>query len=294
MRFFIFFARRTRLLARLIIFLLTLCAAGGNRATAQLVGSLSITSNDLISHAGTPSPPGFSINYNSFGILPPATDAQHTFSIADGGASISAFADAQYGALHAIAVAAADNTQNNTASAQVQATFNDVVQVTSPTLPAGTPVALQLNIHLDYHVTGANQPKQTPPSALVMTDWKLYPTGINVVGTSDTFRFTASENLQATQPSTYSGIYHSAVGEQFAVSAVLAAQAQCGSSPGFTSGLATADALNTSAFTLISITPGAGYTTSSGVTYVPEPASLLSLCLGGLLLIRRRTHTNIL
>jgi hypothetical protein len=155
----------------------------------------------------------------------------------------------------------------STASAQGQ--WNDTITITSNTLASGTPVSFQATVTLHRTISGA-LPAQanasiTGPFGLSLIDSLSSPNATQSVST--VVNTTVGSSLSATSTMTLSA---GASGiAPFDLSASIMAE-------------------NTAVFSFVPITPGASYSTGSGVVFVPEPMSALMMVCGAVVLASKR------
>lgn len=172
-------------------------------------------------------------------------------------ASASSRAFAEIGSLHASAGFGASSDSAGPfvgANGFGQAWWGDTLTITSNTLAPGTPVMFQATIEFHRAITGSGL---GVVNALVSG-----PFGLSI---SDS-RATPNAQQSATT------VVHTTVGSQISIFSTLSVNASGSVAPGQASG-GSVDAFNTSTFTLTPITPGASYSTASGVLFVPEPST---------------------
>ncbi|HUO07718.1 MAG TPA: hypothetical protein VM008_05430 [Phycisphaerae bacterium] len=176
------------------------------------------------------------------------------------------------------------------AGGSATASMLDTITITSPTLPAGTPVDFHVSTTLHVNITSpAYGNADASTSVLFYKPGYSYTddTGNSYFGFID--RHFLGTNLSQDVEQT-SDILHTFVGDSFTVELDGSASATGDADASRPSGYALADAGNTAFFNLDPLTPGATYTTDSGLSYLspaPEPASLATLALAALPLLRR-------
>jgi hypothetical protein len=190
-------------------------------------------------------------------------------------ASGSSKAMAEIGSLHASASFGASSNSDGPfvgANGFGQAWWGDTLTITSDTLAPGTPVMFQATIDFHRVITGSGL---GVVNALVSG-----PFGLSI---SDS-RATPNAQQSATT------VVHTTVGSQINIFSTLSVGASGSVGPG-QGASGSVDAFNTSTFTFMPITPGASYSTASGVLFVPEPSTygLCAMALIGLLACRRGT-----
>ena len=214
-----------------------------------------------------------------------SNEVARNFTLPGGpGISMNFLVDTSTGSLHA--KTSGTTSFPGQAQGYTDSQFSDCLLVTSQTLPAGTPVQFQINVHLDYALTGTIPPN--PPAdtdAHVFTNWNFYPGSLNgVAGTSDAVSFSATETFgKPASPNAFSTIYNTSIGQLIGVEATLHTAVAA-----FNGAILSADASDAASFTFVPITPGAAYVTGNGVTYVPEPASLMGIGAAMVPFMRRR------
>jgi len=162
------------------------------------------------------------------------------------------------------------------ANASAQGQWNDTITITSDSLPNGTLVSFLATIVLHRTITGA------PPASASAS--VTGPFGLNLAD---------SLSSPNTAPSV-STIVQTTVGSVLSATSTLSLQAGASGIAPFNLSAAVM-AENTATFQFQPITPGASYSTASGVVFVPEPTSahlvlcgLVSICLFGLRKIKVR------
>lgn len=203
-----------------------------------------------------------------------ATDLSGGVSTLFYNASASSRASAAIGSLRASASFGASSEPSGPfvgANGFGQAWWGDRLTITSNTLAPGTPVMFQATIDFHRVITGGGL---GVVNALVSG-----PFGLSI---SDS-RATPNSQQSATT------VVHTTIGSQINVFSTLSVNASGSVAPGQSSS-GSGDAFNTSTFTFTPITPGASYSTASGVLFVPEPSTygLGAMALLALLGWRRR------
>lgn len=155
------------------------------------------------------------------------------------------------------------------ATAFAEAQWMDTITVQSATLSYGTPVTFLAGLTLDDipSLSGSGV-LQVPGSGLTA--------GLVVAGMSLSLQDSVANPLF---DQTATKVLNLSVGETFFVSASLTAAVGIEANPSITASI---DGIDTSNFFLTPLTPGATYSTASGMTYnpvsaVPEPSSILLL-----------------
>lgn len=189
-------------------------------------------------------------------------------------ATTTAYTLAELGALHGYANFSA-STPNAPAGAQGQGTadsWGDTITVISDSLPMGTPVLLQAT--LTYHglITETGDTSEITIQA-------------SASGPFGTYAYEDNHHLNPDQVSIGTGYGY--VGYPFLITSSLSfvAAGTAWQNAPVSGGI---DISNTATLTLISLDPEASYTTASGVSYVPEPATLTLAAIGILLAASRR------
>ena len=175
--------------------------------------------------------------------------------------SASANVLTEIGAVHgSAAFSASSNGPAGGANASAQGQWSDTITITSNTLASGTPVTFLATISLHRTISG------TPPASV--SAFVNGPFGLTLTDTL------ASPNAAQS----VSTIVNTTIGSVMSATSTLSLSAGAGAIAPFSlSGSVLAE--NTALFSFKPITPGASYTTASGVTFVPEPASAwLMLC----------------
>jgi len=181
----------------------------------------------------------------------------------------------EIGAVHgSVDVHASSQGPAGGGNASAQGQWSDTITITSNTLPNGTLVSFLATVVLHRTITGTVTPAGAHASASVTG-----PFGLNLTDT-----------LSSPNPSqSVSTIVQTTVGSTLSATSTLTLSADASGIAPFNL-FATVMAENTATFQFQPITPGASYTTASGVTFVPEPSSFVLAALGliGLVVWRRR------
>lgn len=161
----------------------------------------------------------------------------------------------ELGAVHGFATVDAQSTgPAGGANATSQGQWSDTITVTSNTLAANTPVQLLATIILHRTITGAGGTASAEVTG---------PFGLHLL-----------DSLSAPNPApSVSLILNSFVGQSITATSTLTISLGASGIAPFGKSAAV-HAENTAVFHLEPITAGASYTTASGITYVPEPASI--------------------
>jgi hypothetical protein len=168
----------------------------------------------------------------------------------------------EIGQVHGSATIAVSSTgPAGGANATAQGQWSDTITITSDTLQSGTPVSFLATILLHRTITGAPPATASAfvngPFGLSLTDSLASPNATESVST----------------------IISTTIGQVLTATSTLTLSAGGGGiAPFGMSGSAFAE--NTAVFHLVPITPGASYSTASGVTFVPEPASVWGMLSG--------------
>lgn len=181
------------------------------------------------------------------------------------------------GAVHgSVDVHASSNGPAGGGTASAQGQWNDTITITSNTLPSGTPVDFLATIHLHRAISGTLLPGASASA--------------NVTGP---FGLSLIDSLSSPNPAqSVSTIVHTTIGSVLSATSTLSLNAGASGIAPFTL-FGTVMAENTATFELQPITPGASYTTASGVTFVPEPTGCVLAILGALgLAIAQRSRSR--
>ncbi|HEY2840809.1 MAG TPA: PEP-CTERM sorting domain-containing protein [Pirellulales bacterium] len=195
-------------------------------------------------------------------------------------ATATAYGEADLGALHGyanFAAATADAPAGASASGSVES-WGDTITITSDTLPIGTPVDLQATLILHRTISGS----QPQDNNIQIQTYASSSFGLSV---SDSYYFPDPTQSQTTTVSFLR------VGDSFQIQGSLSYSAAGTAFFDDTPLSGSIDVSNTALFTLVPLTSGVSYSTSSGVSYVPEPASLALAAMGlvfGCLALRRK------
>jgi hypothetical protein len=187
------------------------------------------------------------------------------FSANSSGAFYNFHADAdvltEIGAVHGSASASANSTgPNGGSNASAQGQWSDTITIISDTLPSGTSVSFLATMFLHRTISGA------PPASA----------GISLSGP---FGLSFNDSLSSPNAAeSVSTLVNTTIGSVLSATSTFTMSAGAsGIAPFSMSGSVSAE--NTAVFSFTAITPGASYTTASGVTFLPEPPSaLLMLC----------------
>jgi len=180
------------------------------------------------------------------------------------------------------------------ANSSASGTIIDTINITSGNLPNGTPVDLEINISLDCSLS-------SPPngSAQANANLTFYKTGYQYLDDSGNSNFGYIQKGSNSGQIIYdfeqtSNTLHTFVGDSFTVEFDAGVSVGADADWMRPSNTATADAGNTAFFLLDSLTPGADFSTGSGLTYssaVPEPTSLVIIGFAALPLMQRRRRS---
>jgi hypothetical protein len=171
----------------------------------------------------------------------------------------------ELGAVHGSATVFAQSTgPAGGATATAQGQWSDTITITSNTLPNNTPVQFLATIILHRTITGSGATASADVTG---------PFGLHLL-----------DSLSAPNPAlSASVVFNTFVGQVLSPTSTLTINVGgSGIAPFAKSGAVHAE--NTAVFHFEPITAGASYTTASGITYVPEPATFW-LAVAGVLVI---------